>query len=190
MAETEGAIMTTEALGESRPSTDGKPKAISKEAVSAILKRAEQGDETCLSELLAVLDDGKWGKFLTERCGSPAGWVESRLIQQSAGKDIAIRETMKRKLSRLRDELSGPSPTPLERLLVERAVVCWLTVHIYESQDTRAGEMSLRQADYYQRRIDAAHARFLSAVKTLATVRKLALPALQVNIGKNQVNVA
>jgi hypothetical protein len=50
--------------------------------------------------------------------------------------------------------------------------------------------MSLRQANCYQRRIDAAHARFLSAVKTLATIRKLALPALQVNIGKNQVNLA
>jgi hypothetical protein len=50
--------------------------------------------------------------------------------------------------------------------------------------------MTLRQADYHRRRIDAAHSRFLSAVKTLATVRKLALPALQVNIGANQVNVA
>jgi hypothetical protein len=34
------------------------------------------------------------------------------------------------------------------------------------------------------------HARFLSAVRTLAQVRKLAVPALQVNIAKNQVNVA
>jgi hypothetical protein len=32
--------------------------------------------------------------------------------------------------------------------------------------------------DYYQRRQDRAHRRFLSAVKTLATVRRLALPTL------------
>jgi hypothetical protein len=32
--------------------------------------------------------------------------------------------------------------------------------------------------------------RFLSAIRTLAQVRKLALPTLQVNIGQNQVNVA
>ena len=32
--------------------------------------------------------------------------------------------------------------------------------------------------------------RYLSAVKTLVLVRKLALPVLQVNIAKKQVNVA
>jgi hypothetical protein len=124
MAEAEKAIMTTEALSESKPSSDGKPKSISKEEVSGILKRAEKGDEKCLSELLALLGDGTWGKFLTERYGSPAEWVESRLILQSAGKDIAIREAMRQKLCQLRNDLAGASPTPLERLLVERAVVC------------------------------------------------------------------
>jgi hypothetical protein len=38
--------------------------------------------------------------------------------------------------------------------------------------------------------MDRAHRRYLSAIKTLATVRKLALPVLQVNIAKKQVNVA
>jgi hypothetical protein len=176
--------MTTEALSESRPAADGSPKPMSREKVSDILQRAEAGDEKCLSELLTLLDDGKWGKFLTERCGSPAEWLESRLIQQQAGKDIAIREAMKRKLSQLRNDLAGPSPTPLERLLVERAVVLLVIINIYESQYIRGDEMTLRQPDDYQRRIDAAHSRFLSAVKTLATIRKLALPALQVNIGE------
>ena len=35
--------------------------------------------------------------------------------------------------------------------------------------------------------MDRAHRRFLQAVKTLATVRRLLVPALQVNIGKNQI---
>ena len=49
-----------------------------------------------------------------------------------------------------------------------------------------ASDMSITQADYFQRRIDRAHRRFLSAVETLARVRKLALPILQVNIARNQ----
>ena len=49
--------------------------------------------------------------------------------------------------------------------------------------------MTLAQADFQYRKIDRAHARFLSAVRTLAQVRKLGLPTLQVNIGANQVNV-
>ncbi len=47
---------------------------------------------------------------------------------------------------------------------------------------------SINQGLYAMRRADAAHRRYLSTLRTLATVRKLALPALlQVNVG-NQVN--
>jgi hypothetical protein len=52
-----------------------KPKSISKEEAADILRRADKGDEKCLSELLALLDDGTRGKFLMERYGSPPdGW--------------------------------------------------------------------------------------------------------------------
>jgi hypothetical protein len=37
--------------------------------------------------------------------------------------------------------------------------------------------------------MDAANKRFLSAVKALAVVRKLAIPALQINVARRQVNV-
>jgi len=37
--------------------------------------------------------------------------------------------------------------------------------------------------------VDHSHKQYLSAMKTLATARKLALPALQVNIARKQVNV-
>ena len=94
-----------------------------------------------------------------------------------------------RKLARLREELAGPEPTPIERLLAERAAFCWLTVYEYERQYASRGQPPGGQAEYHQRRIDAAHRRFLSSLKTLATVRKLAVPAIQVNIAEKQVNV-
>jgi hypothetical protein len=47
-----------------------------------------------------------------------------------------------------------------------------------------------RQGEYYQLRMDRAHKRYLSALKTLALARKLPVPVLQVNIAKKQVNVA
>jgi hypothetical protein len=74
-------------------------------------------------------------------------------------------------------------------LLVERVAICWLTVHVYEARYANAEGLTLRQAEFHERRIDAAQSRFLTAVKTLARIRKLALPALQVNIGESQVNV-
>jgi hypothetical protein len=63
-------------------------------------------------------------------------------------------------------------------------------VNLYETLYFQSKEGTIRQAEFQLRRVESAHRRFLSAVATLARVRKLALPALQVNIGANQVNVA
>jgi hypothetical protein len=70
-------------------------------------------------------------------------------------------------------------------------VACWLQVQDAEIRFAQnQAKLSIPQADYHQRRMDAAHRRYLSAVKTLALVRKLAVPVLQVNIAKKQVSVA
>ena len=58
------------------------------------------------------------------------------------------------------------------------------------SLQSNTESMSIAQANYHAQKIDRAHSRFLSAIRTLAQVRKLALPTLQVNIARNQVNVA
>jgi hypothetical protein len=70
-------------------------------------------------------------------------------------------------------------------------VLCWLVVHGTEHQFAHAGDMSQKQANYWERRISTCHRRYLSAVKMLATVRRLAIPVIvgQVNIGRKQVNV-
>jgi hypothetical protein len=39
-----------------------------------------------------------------------------------------IKETLCRNLELLRAALAGPNPTPIERLLVQRVVACWLQV--------------------------------------------------------------
>jgi hypothetical protein len=112
------------------------------------------------------------------------------LVGHVAGKDLAIAEATELRLAEVRDELAGPDPTPIERLLAERAAVCWFLVNRYESVYANAREQTLRQAAFQQEKIDRAHKRYLSALKTLAAVRKLALPAIQVNIAREQVNVA
>lgn len=155
-----------------------------------LLTRAGRGDQSCLPALWALFDDGDRGRRLVEALGSPAAFLRDSVIGNAAGKDLAVREAMARKLAKVRSELEGPDPTPLERLLAERAALCWFIVHRHEDAYMTAKDLSLAQAEFYQRRIDKAHARFLAAVRTLAQVRKLALPALQVNIGANQVNVA
>jgi hypothetical protein len=155
-----------------------------------LLKRAGKGDRSCLSELRALFDEGASGGRLLDLYGSPAKWLEGDLTRQVAGNDLAVFEATERKLAEVRDELAGPNPTAIERLLAERAAICWFLVHRYESVYANAKDLTIRQGEYHQRRIDRAHKRYLSALKTLAAVRKLALPAIQVNIAREQLNVA
>jgi hypothetical protein len=153
-----------------------------------VLERAQRGDETTLPVLRELLNE----KHMVEACGNLAEHSEHTLVRKFSGKDLTLREGLRRKLECLRAELAGPTPAPLERLLVERVVACWL--HLYHLEAVYAGKdsMALELASYYQRSLSAAHKRYLSAIKTLALVRRLAMPVLvqQVNVAaKQQVNV-
>jgi hypothetical protein len=91
----------------------------------------------------------------------------------------------------MRDELAGPTATTLERLLVERIVACRLHLYHLEQLYAQKDTWRLEVGSYYQRSMTSAQKRYLAAIKTLALVRKLALPALQLNIAnKQQINNA
>ena len=90
----------------------------------------------------------------------------------------------------LRDELAGTAPTPIERLVVERIVACWLQLHQLELSYGAQASMANELATYYQRSIDRAQKRYLAAIKALAYVRRLARPVVQMNVARRQVNLA
>ncbi len=77
-------------------------------------------------------------------------------------------------------------------MLAETAATSWFAFRMHEahyaSSVTGEGGMTLAQSEHAQRRMDRAHRRFLSTLKTLATVRRLALPAVQINVARQQVN--
>jgi len=152
-----------------------------------LAERARTGDETAVPLIREFLQrPGAVGAF----GGDLAEQVFVSMTKSIAGKNLGFREDVRCKLDRLRAELSGDNPTSVERVLVERVVACWLQVQDAELRAAQATDASIKQADFHQRRMDATNRRFLAAVKTLALVRKLAVPVLQVNIAKKQVNVA
>jgi hypothetical protein len=150
------------------------------------LKRAQSGDAAVVPTLRRLFDNPAAVDMLG---GDLAREAQNQLIRKFAGKNHLFAEAIPRKLELLRSELAGPNPTPLEKLLVERIVSCWLHLHHLETNYGAAGSMSLDLGNYYQRGIARAQKNYLSAIKALAMIRKLALPALQVNIARKQVNV-
>jgi len=90
----------------------------------------------------------------------------------------------------MKNDVAGPDATPLDRLLGERIALCWLQAKYAEAiYAKRMASLTLDQGEYLQKRQDRAHWRLLTAIKTLAQVRKLGVPALQLNIAEKQVNV-
>ena len=156
--------------------------------ISAIVKRASQGDKAALEVVRAVLD------VRPDEFGPPeamARVIEDRYLKVLTGPaDELSREVYRRNMERLRRELAGESPTPLERLLADRVVACWLQVQHADKCMAGIEEKShpLTQGAYARHRQDRAHKRYLSAIKTLAQVRRLQLPAVQINVGAQQVN--
>jgi hypothetical protein len=155
--------------------------------VKTLLKHAEQGDTTVLPALRAYMDlaPGHW-----EKLGDLARATRMALIHQAAGEQNLVRqETIARKCTALTQELAGLTPSPLERLLVERIVLCWLHLHSAEGLRLQMKEVTCQQEAFHQQRISKAQARYLAAIRTLAQVRRLGVPAVQINVGGQQVNV-
>ena len=153
-----------------------------------ILQRARKGDESVLPAVREMLKDAG----AVDRLGGDLSrMAEQALIRAATGENLSFREALILKLDLLRAELAGPAPAPLERLLVDRVVACWLQLHLADLFLAQQGtKLTLAQAEYHQRTRDRAHQRFLSGIKALALIRKLVVPVLQVNIAKKQINLA
>jgi hypothetical protein len=102
----------------------GVGKIMTADQVDGIVKRAASGDRGCLPDVRALLADPECGADFRTGCGSSAEWLRQSLIKKSAGNNILAREGIAQELDRVRRELEGPNPTPIERLLAERASLC------------------------------------------------------------------
>ena len=94
-------------------------------------------------------------------------------------------------VEQLPHDLTRPGDGPLEQLLVQQVTMCWLRlahVEYHYSAVSTQPSATARQLTYWDKRLNAAQRRYLRAIETLARVRKLTLPALQINIGEQQVN--
>jgi hypothetical protein len=140
-----------------------------------LVGRARQGDVTVLPRLKEFLDAHPQ---VWQELGDLALHAEEAMIRLVAGDNLFVAECIRRDLATLREELAGPSPSPLERVLVQRIVLCRLQTYKADIDAAALDQGTSPHGPHAQRRQDAAHKRLLAAVKQLAVVRKLLAPSL------------
>jgi hypothetical protein len=157
-------------------------------------KKAEDGDKEARKELKRKLRESS--PAVIARASDVGRKAQHLLIQTAAGGDPLIELALSGRLDMMREEIAGENPTPLEALLTERVVACWMLVTLFDAlmagqlwketpSEKRVNERALR---YYLHWQELANRRFLASVQTLARVRKLQAntPGIQVN---TQINV-
>jgi hypothetical protein len=155
--------------------------------LTKLLDKAQAGDQKALDEIRPILDKADLWKTI----GDLGRRVQQAWLEALTGRGKLAREAFERRADGLRGELLASGDSPLERLLVDRIVLTWLQV---AQADNACAAMlnsddgySYRSAAFLQDRQDRANARHLKAIKTLASVRRLLVPAVQVNIAKQQI---
>jgi hypothetical protein len=154
-----------------------------------LFKKAEKGNTKAVPEIREVLEGSP---DLAWRFMDFATLAERHFIERmTKDKDLASRETMEFQLAAMREEIAGENPSPLERLLAERVVLTWLQIQLFEGlyASNMFKSMTIAQGNYHQKRLDLTYRRHLSAIRTLAQIRKLG-PAVQINIAEKQINTA
>ena len=152
-----------------------------------LIGEAEKGDDRAVPAIRKILNetpDLAWGL-------RNVGKMAERLLikEMTRGEDLAAKEMIKHQLESMRSEIAGEDPSALELLLTERIVATWLQVQLFESlYASGLGKHTLAQGNYYQKRLDRAHRNHLSAIRTLAQIRKMGPAAVQINIAEKQIN--
>lgn len=151
-----------------------------------IILKARQGEESARDGMREIV--ARYGP----RGMSPlADIVRDGLLEQVCDESIAMYEDIRYQMVNLRGELAGPASGPLEHLLADRVALCWLHVHYFELRVSKhLGSDSPKQSEYYQRCLESAHRRYLGSIRSLAQVRRLQLPSVQLNLANQQINVA
>ena len=151
------------------------------------IRHAQQGDVTALPTIRTLLDQSP---ELWENARSLATQVERTWIHALSGRDLVSQELIERDVHALRTALQGPAPSPLERLVIDRICSCWLAVQHAELRSAARLKHSIVLSNAEEKRLDSLQKRFLGAVKSLAQIRKLVTPTLQLNVAQQQINLA
>jgi hypothetical protein len=150
-----------------------------KAARAKLRKAVRESSPEIIREASDIARRGQWG-----------------LIKTAAAGDPLMEEALVARLDWMRLEIGGPNPTPLEVLLIERVVSCWILLELLElltsAQLTRVDnskKLPHSFLKFYLGWQEQAHRRFLSAIRELVKVRRLQSGVPNTHTNNVQINL-
>src|SRR5262249_23280182 len=148
-----GSVVAEQLQAVKVPSEMAELQAMGHAEVTALIRRAEAGDQATPPAVRPIMQSPRVGRLF----GDLARWGARSFTHAIAGKNLMNQESVAARLAKMRKDLSGPNPTPLEKVLIQRVVATWLQVQHAELVFAQAENVSLALGDYHQRRLDRAH---------------------------------
>jgi hypothetical protein len=138
------------------------------QAIKELADRANKGSDSALANLRQLLVDCP---EISEHVGDLARLAEVSWLNLVAGESRLVQECLKKRIAKLKEDLAGPSPTTMERLLIDRVASTWLAVNHAETQAASPGTCSPAQSAMRLRRLESAQRNHLAAMRVLAKLR-------------------
>ncbi len=152
-----------------------------------LVHRGMAGDQEALPAIRELLDQAP---ELWTQARTLSTQVEHAWLQTLTGEDLVTREILTRQVDLLKAALAGPDVSPLEQLLIDRICACFLALQHAELRTASRLQHGRTPSNAEEKRLDSLQKRFLGAVKSLAQIRRLMTPTLQLNVAQQQINLA
>jgi hypothetical protein len=182
------AAITPKEFMEARDSGDREAWVHAVAKLHLLTQEADRGDKAALGQVLAIYQ------------AAPDLWpsenvldtnIELAIMKRLAlPENLHIKKVVEHQREVMRTSLLGPDPTPVDRMLVDRIIVNWLSTQLAELT-LQQSDGSVQRLEFLAKRADRAEQRLMRSLKTLATVRRLVGPTIQVNVAEEikQVNI-
>ena len=124
----------------------------------------------------------------------PVELARKTLLKSVYGDSAAMQTLGRRMLLEKERELAGSNPSALERIMTEQTALCWLKLQYFEQRYAARlnrqpqDRLGFQKEEFYQKQVARAQKQLESSLKTLALIRRLQLPQMQINVAEKQVN--
>lgn len=145
----------------------------SQEEFSAIVQRANAGDQAALAEMRAILDANP---EIWHRMGDLSTYARESMLKLISGGDELIRESVRRTADELLGTLTKDTSSPIERLAAERVVACRLESEYVSMLHAVPQGATIAQQKYHLLLKSSAQRRYDQALRSLAILKKLLPP--------------